>query len=70
MMKRKEKIAYILGTLIIVYGAFVGRDFSNSSDVLEGVLMVALFVGIFLVFFYINKTGIGDWAIRKESPYS
>ena len=63
-MRRKDKIAYILGTIIILYGAFVGRDFSSPSDILEGFLMVALFVGLFLIFFYINRHGFGDW-----SPY-
>jgi len=51
-MKLKEKTAYALGFVIIMYGAFVGRDFSNSSDVLEGIMMVALFVGVFLVFLH------------------
>ena len=69
-METKEKIAYILGTIIILYGSFVGRDFSKSSDVLEGVIMVAFFIGVFIVFYYINKRGIGDWAIRRHSPYS
>ena len=63
-MNRREQAAYIIGSLIILYGAFAGRDFSNTSDVLEGVLMVAFFIGIFFVFFYINRRSFGDW-----SPY-
>jgi Na+/proline symporter len=64
-LKNKEKIAYIIGTIIILYGAFAGRDFSDSSELLQGVLMIALFVGIYLIFVYINKHGFGDW-----SPYN
>ncbi len=66
-MNRKEQIVYILGFIVIIYGAFAGRDFSNSADVLEGVLMIALFLGIFLIFFYNNKHSLGDWAPFKVS---
>jgi hypothetical protein len=54
-MNRKEQIAYILGSIIVLYGAFAGRNFSNSSDVLEGVLMVAVFIGLYLVLRYMNR---------------
>lgn len=64
-MNRKEQIVYILGFIVIIYGAFAGRDFSNSTDVLEGVLMIALFIGIFLIFFYNNKHSLGDWSPFK-----
>ena len=60
-MRLKEKIAYALGFVIVIYGAFVGRDFTNFDDVMEGVLMILLFIGLFLVFVYINKRGFGDW---------
>jgi len=59
-MTLKEKIAYALGLIILLIGAFAGRDFSNSNDVLEGVLMVVLFVGIFLFMTYLNKQTFGD----------
>ena len=59
-MTLKEKIAYALGFIILLVGSFAGRDFSNSNDVLEGVLMVVLFVGIFLVMTYLNKQTFGD----------
>ena len=64
-MTLKEKIAYALGLIILLVGAFAGRDFSNSNDVLEGVLMIALFVGIFLVMTYLNKQTFGDWKPTK-----
>ena len=65
MLKNREKIAYIIGIIIILYGAFASRDFSNPSDILEGVLMIAFFIGIFLVFVYINKHGFGFWSPPK-----
>ena len=40
-MTLKEKIAYALGLIILLVGAFAGRDFSDSADVIDGVLMVA-----------------------------
>ena len=33
-MKVKEKVAYILGFIVIMIGAFGGRDPSNIDDVL------------------------------------
>ena len=60
-MNRREQIAYLLGSIIIIYGAFVGRDFTNSSDLLEGLLMVALFIGLYLVLRYMNKRSLPDF---------
>jgi len=60
-MELKEKIAYILGSIIIIYGAYAGRDLTNMNELIEGSAMVALFICIFIVFVYINKRGIGDW---------
>ncbi len=60
-MKVKEKIAYILGFIVIIIGAFGGRDLSNIDDVLEGLVMIMFFVSVYLVFLYMNKRGVGDW---------
>jgi len=60
-MKVKEIMAYIFGVLIVIIGAFGGKDFSNMDDVFEGVVMIVFFVSIFLVFLYMNKRGVGDW---------
>ncbi len=65
-MTLKEKIAYALGLIILLVGALAGRDFSNSTDVLDGVLMVVLFVGIFLVMTYLNKSTFGDWKPSRK----
>ena len=60
-MKVKEKVAYILGFIVIMIGAFGGRDLSNIDDVLEGVVMIMFLVSVYLVFLYMNKRGVGDW---------
>ncbi len=65
-MTLKEKIAYALGLIILLVGAFAGRDFSDSADVLDGVLMIALFVGVFLVMTYLNKSTFGDWKPNRK----
>jgi Na+/pantothenate symporter len=60
-MKIKKKIAYIFGFIVIIIGAFGGRDLSNMDDVFEGVAMIMFFVSIYLMFLYMNKRGVGDW---------
>lgn len=60
-MKVKEKIAYILGFIVIMIGAFGGKDLSNMDDVFEGVVMIMFFVSVYLMFLYMNKRGVGDW---------
>jgi len=60
-MELKEKIAYILGSIIMIYGAYAGRDLTNMNELFEGSAIVALFICIFIFFVYINKRGIGDW---------
>ena len=66
LMNLKEKIVYLIGSLIVIFGAYAGRDLTNMNELLEGSAIVALFVCIFIVFVYINKRGIGDWH-RKYS---
>ena len=60
-MNLKEKIVYIIGSLIAIYGAYAGKDLTNMNELIEGSAMVALIVSIFIVFVYMNKRGIGDW---------
>lgn len=64
-MKIKEIIAYIFGVLVIIIGAFGGRDLSNIDDVLEGVVMIMFFVSVYLMFLYMNKRGVGDWSRHR-----
>ena len=60
-MKIKEIIAYIFGVIVIIIGAFGGKDFSNIDDMFEGVVMIIFFISIYLMFLYMNKRGVGDW---------
>ncbi len=60
-MELKEKVAYIIGSIILIYGAYAGRDLTNVNELVEGSAMIALFSCIFIFFVYINKRGKGDW---------
>ncbi|RLI00558.1 hypothetical protein DRO31_08515 [Candidatus Bathyarchaeota archaeon] len=60
-MQLKEKAAYILGTIIVIYGAFAGKDLTNMPEIFEGVVFLMFFLSIFIVFYYINARGKGDW---------
>ena len=60
-MQLKEKVAYIIGIIIVIYGAFAGKDLTNMSDIIEGVVFLAFFLSVFIVFYYINARGKGDW---------
>ncbi|MDH5686034.1 MAG: hypothetical protein OEY73_05845 [Hadesarchaea archaeon] len=66
-MNLKEKIAYLIGFLVVIIGAYAGRDLTNWDELIEGSAMVALFVCIFIVFFYMNRRGIGDWHRKYNS---
>jgi len=63
-MELKEKIAYIVGSIIVIYGAYAGRDLTNMNELIEGSALVVLFICVFIVFVYINKRGKGDWHYR------
>jgi len=60
-MNLRERVLYLVGSLIVIYGAYAGRDLTNFNELVEGSAMVALFVCLFIVFVYMNKRGIGDW---------
>ena len=55
-MSLKESIALALGFIILLVGSFVGRDFSDRADVIDGFLMIVLFVGFFIVVSYLNAS--------------
>jgi len=65
-MKIKEKIAYVFGFIVIIIGAFGGKNLSNMDDVFEGVVMIMFFISIYLMFLYMNKRGVGDWDRYRE----
>ena len=56
-MSLKENMGIFLGFFILLVGSFVGRDFSNRAEVLDGFLMISLFIGFFIVVDYLaNQT--------------
>ena len=59
-MSLVERIGIVLGLFILLVGSFVGRDFSNRAEVLDGFLMIILFVGFFIVVIYLDKQTFGD----------
>jgi len=67
LMNLKEKILYLVGSLIIIFGAYAGRDLTNMDELLEGSAMVVLFLCIFIVYFYMNRSGIDDWHRKYNS---
>lgn len=65
-MNLREKVLYLVGSLIVIYGAYAGRDLTNFNELVEGSAIVALFVCLFIVFVYMNKRGIGDWHSKYD----
>ena len=59
-MSLKESIAIALGFVILLVGSFTGRDFSDRADVLDGFVMIVLFVGFFIVVTYLDQQTFGD----------
>ena len=60
-MKIKEMIAYIFGLVIILYGAFGGKNLSSMDDIIEGIALLFFFISVYVVYLYMNKRGVGDW---------
>ena len=54
-----ERIGIALGFIILLVVSFVGRDFSNRAEVLDGFLMMILFVGFFIVVIYLDHQNFG-----------
>ena len=60
-MQLKEKVAYIIGSIIVIYGAYAGKDLTDMTELIEGTAFLAFFLSIFIIFYYRNRRGIGDW---------
>ena len=67
LMEEKEKIAYIIGSLLVFVGAYAGRDLTDMSELIEGSAILALFLSIFIVLVYTNRRGIGEWHDKYNS---
>jgi len=59
-MSLKESMAIYLVFVILLVGSFTGRDFSDRADVLDGFVMIVLFVGFFIVVTYLDQQTFGD----------
>jgi len=60
-MQLKEKVAYIIGIIIVIYGAYAGKDLTDMTELIEGTVFLVFFLSVFIVFYYMNARGIGDW---------
>ena len=50
-----ESVGIVLGFIILLVVSFVGRDFSIRAEVLDGFLMIILFVCFFIVIIYLDN---------------
>jgi len=60
-MQLKEKVAYIIGSIIVIYGAYAGKDLTDMTELIEGTVFLAFFLSVFIIFYYMNRRGKGDW---------
>ena len=67
LMEEKEKIAYIIGSILVIVGAYAGRDLTDMNELIEGSAILALFVSVFIVLVYTNRRGIGEWHGKYNS---
>jgi hypothetical protein len=61
-----ESVGIVLGFIILLVVSFVGRDFSNRAEVLDGLLMIILFVGFFIVVTFLDKQTFRNWEPNKK----
>ncbi len=60
-MNRRAAACYITGVVILLAGAFSGRDFSNLDDVMEGVVFFVGFMFIMLFMYWLEKQDLIPW---------
>ena len=65
-MPLKESMAIYLGFIILLVASFVGRDFSDRADVLDGFVMIILFVGFFIVVTFLDNQIVRNWEPNKK----
>jgi hypothetical protein len=65
-LKIRDILAYILGTILIIYGSYAGRDLTNINEAIEGTAMIVVFIGLFLIFAYMKRHEfVGDWSPKS-----
>jgi len=42
-MQLKEKVTYIIGSIIVIYGAYAGKDLTDMTELIEGTVFLAFF---------------------------
>jgi hypothetical protein len=60
-LNRRAAAYYITGFVILLAGAFSGRDFSDPADVMEGVVFLVGFMFIMLFMYWLEKQGLIPW---------
>ena len=69
-MNRRAAAYYAAGVIILLIGAFSGRDFSDSADVMKGVVFLVGFMFIMLFMYWLEKQGlIPWWGWEKNTQY-
>jgi hypothetical protein len=60
-LNRRAAAYYAAGVIILLAGAFSGRDFSDPADVMEGVVFLVSFMFIMLFMYWLEKQGLIPW---------
>ena len=60
-MNRRAAAYYAAGVIILLIGAFSGRDFSDPADVVEGVVFLVGFMFIMLFMYWLERQGLIPW---------
>ena len=60
-MNRRAAAYSVTGVIILVFGVFYGRDFSNPADVMGGAVLLVGFMFIMLFIYWLEKQGLIPW---------
>jgi hypothetical protein len=60
-LNRRAAAYYATGVIILLAGAFSGRDFSDPADVMEGVVFLVSFMFMMLFMYWLEKQGLIPW---------
>jgi len=60
-LNRRAAAYYATGVIILLAGAFSGRDFSDPVDVMEGVFFLVSFMFMMLFMYWLEKQGLIPW---------
>jgi hypothetical protein len=60
-LNRSAAAYYAVGVIILLLGAFSGRNFLDPADVMEGVVFRVGFMFIMLFMYWLEKQGLIPW---------